>query len=174
MKNLFTSSLVRVVDFLVLTIFGVLAYYQVIYIGGRELIFEQYFALVVTVAFVFILINPRLYRSTRSHGFFELSHSILISIGKAWVILFIWLVFTKTNILYSRLWLILWAFESCFALLFCRYGAYFVLGKLRSNKKNLRHVVIIGDGKTAYELIFRLNKLSHNGFNLLRHISKPS
>lgn len=174
MKNLFTSSLLRVVDFLVLTIFGVLAYYQVIYIGGRELIFEQYFALVVTVAFVFILINPRLYRSTRSHGFFELSHSILISIGKAWVILFIWLVFTKTNILYSRLWLILWAFESCFALLFCRYRAYFVLGKLRSNKKNLRHVVIIGDGKTADELIFRLNKLSHNGFNLLRHISKPS
>lgn len=173
MKHFFTNSLVRIADFFVLVLCGLISYCQVETYRHTTLDFRQYSSLVVTLAFAFILINPSLYQSSRTQGLFRLSNAVIISVGKAWLALLVWLVFTKTNILYSRFWLLLWATESCLGLLICRYVAYYSLGRLRENGKNLRHVIVLGSGKTADELIDRLRNSPRSGFNLVEHMPEP-
>ena len=116
-RNYLPSYFLRVFDALLLIACGLLA--KIIYeeYKGVDLDTQRYSALILFGCLTFLFVNNRLYRSWRSEGFFKLWQTVLIIIAKTWLIIILWLIFSKTNILYSRLWLILWALLTGFNLI---------------------------------------------------------
>jgi putative colanic acid biosynthesis UDP-glucose lipid carrier transferase len=173
-RNHLPSSLIRILDLIAFIASGFIA--QAIYeeFKGVSLDTQRYAAMILLGALVFILLNNKLYRSWRSEGFFKLWQTAFIVIIKTWLIIIIWLLFSKTNLLYSRIWLLLWAFLACFSIIFLRYLIYILMGQLRTRGFNVKNVVIIGDNSTIQEIQTRIQNNPLSGFAVTKIISNPS
>jgi len=170
----FSSGIARVIDTVVLMICGLAAFNH--YETWREvsLDFQRYLALMLVGILIFNLFNKQLYRSWRVEGAFKLIQSTSTVIAKTWILLALGLLFTKTNDAYSRTWIVMWAIYSFYALLIARYVAQWCLGKLRARGLNLKHVVIIGAGKTATELQGRIARSPQSGFQVDQCLIAPN
>lgn len=173
-RNLLPSAIARIVDFMVFLLCGITSLYFYEYIFSADLDFQRYFSLVVFGGFAFVLLNNQLYRSWRSEGFFKLIQTVGAVVAKTWILVIFGLLFSKTNDLFSRLWIVMWVGFTFFGLLFVRYLSHIYLGRLRSKGINLKHVVIIGSGTTAKELKGRIARSPWAGFNVGKYIAEPS
>ena len=173
-RNLLPSAVARIVDLVVFLFCGIASFYSYEYFFAADLDFQRYFSLIVFGGFAFALLNNQLYRSWRSEGFFKLIQTIGAVLTKTWVLVIFGLLFSKTNDLYSRLWIVMWVGFTFFGLLFVRYLSHIYLGRLRSKGMNLKHVVIVGSGSTAEELRGRIARSPWAGFNVGKYISEPS
>lgn len=173
-RNLLPSAIARIIDLVVFLLCGVASFYSYEYFFSADLDFQRYFSLIVFGGFAFALLNNQLYRSWRSEGFFKLIQTIATVVAKTWVLVIFGLLFSKTNDLYSRLWIVMWVGFTFFGLLFVRYLSHIYLGRLRAKGINLKHVVIIGSGITAKELRSRIARSPWTGFNVGKFIAEPN
>lgn len=173
-RNILPSAIARLIDLVVFFICGIASLYSYQYFFSADVDFDRYFTLIVFGGFAFALFNNKLYRSWRSEGFFKLIQTIGAVVTKTWLLVFFGLLASKTNDLYSRLWIVAWVGFTFFGLLFVRYLSYIYLGRLRSKGMNLKHVVIIGSGCTVKELQARIARSPWAGFRVSKHIAEPS
>lgn len=172
--KLLPSIFARILDLTVFIVSGIAAFYLYVIYSGAELDFQRYFSLILLGALAFILLNGQLYRSWRSEGFFKLIQTVGAVVSKTWILIVFALLFTKSNDLYSRIWIVMWATLTFSSLLASRYAVLAFLGKLRSRGLNLKHVAIIGSGDIAQELQRRINHSPWAGFRVGHHLSTPS
>jgi putative colanic acid biosynthesis UDP-glucose lipid carrier transferase len=172
--KLLPSILARILDLTAFIASGVAAFYLYLIYSSAELDFQRYISLILLGALAFILLNGQLYRSWRSEGFFKLIQTVGTVVSKTWILIVFALLFTKSNDLYSRIWILMWATLTFFSLLASRYAVHAFLGKLRSRGLNLKHVAIIGSGDIAQELQDRINRSPSAGFHVSHHLSAPS
>lgn len=173
-RNFLPSVISRAVDVTVFFIAGIVTFYIYEFYLQKDLDFQRYLSLVLLSTIAFLLLNHQLYRSWRSEGFFKLIQVAGKVVVKIWILIVFALFFTKTNDLYSRFWLLMWALATFFGLIASRYAMYLALGKLRSQGFNLKHVVIIGSGGTANELKERINRSTWSGLRVGKYLSSPS
>jgi len=173
-RNILPSALARILDLAVFVLGGVIAFYLYEFYRGVVLDFQRYLALIFLGTLVFALLNGQLYRSWRSEGFLKLIQTVCAVLTKTWILIVFTLMFSKTNDMYSRLWILMWAALVFFGLLASRYLTHLSLGKIRSQGFNLKHVVIIGSSGTAEELKKRVNQSPWAGFRVDQYLSSPS
>ena len=173
-RNLLPSAIARILDLLVFVASGVIALYLYEFYRSTELNFQRYLSLILLGALAFILLNGQLYRSWRSEGFFKLIQTVGTVIAKTWILIVFALLFSKTNDMYSRLWILMWAAFTFFGLLTSRYLTHLSLGRLRSKGLNLKHVAIIGSSSTAQELKERIHRSPWAGFRVDKYLTAPS
>lgn len=173
-RSLLPSALARISDIVVFIASGVITLFLYESYRCIGLDFQRYITLILLSSLAFILLNGQLYRSWRSEGFFKLIQTVGIVVAKTWILIVFALLFSKTNDMYSRLWILTWATLTFFGLITSRYLTYVSLGKLRSQGLNLKHVVIIGSGTTAQELMERINRSPWAGFRVDKYLSAPS
>lgn len=173
-RNYLPSYFLRVFDALLLIACGLLA--KIIYeeYKGVDLDTQRYTALILFGCLTFLFVNNRLYRSWRSEGFFKLWQTVLIIVAKTWLIIILWLIFSKTNVLYSRLWLVLWALLTGFNLILLRYLIYILFGQLRARGINVKNVAIIGNSATVEELQVRIKNAPLSGFAVSKILTNPT
>jgi putative colanic acid biosynthesis UDP-glucose lipid carrier transferase len=172
--KLLPAILARILDLIAFIASGIAAFYLYVIYSSAELDFQRYLSLILLGALAFILLNGQLYRSWRSEGFFKLIQTVGTVVSKTWILIVFALLFTKSNDMYSRLWILMWATLTFFSLLASRYAVHVFLGKLRSRGLNLKHVAIIGSGDTAKELQHRINRSPWAGFRVSHYSSAPS
>lgn len=173
-RNFLPSVISRVLDVAVFFLAGLGSFFASQYYQNTQLDFQAYFSLILLSAIAFILLNSQMYRSWRSEGFFKLIQTVGKVVFKTWILIVVALLFTKSNDLYSRLWLLMWAMSTFFGLLTTRYLMHISLGRLRSQGFNLKHVVVIGSSDTAKELLGRIQRSSWAGFMVDKCLTAPS
>ena len=85
---------------------------------------------------------------------------------KTWILILIWLVFSKSTEMYSRLWLGSWATVSLIVLCSSRLFSYALISRYRAQGINLRHIAIVGSGNTAEEIERRLHDSPWSGYRI--------
>ena len=166
-------ALLRVVDWICWGLTGILAFVEISYYKTEILDFQRYFSLVILTAFFYLMFSKQTYLSWRSTSLLELFGKIIVSWATTVILLIVWLVASKTTELYSRIWISLWIVQALFLLIFIRIVAYKILRKLRASGINLRHIAIVGSGKTAKELISRVDESGWAGYRVSCHILIP-
>ena len=152
---------------------GILAFLQISHFKVEQLDFERYVVLAIFVASCYLLFSKKTYISWRGSNLIELFGRVVTSWCIASTILVFWLVISKTSELYSRAWVFLWLMQTLFVLLFIRVVAYYVLRSFRKSGVNLRHIAILGDGKTAKELVGRVKDSAWTGYRIHSYIARP-
>ena len=166
-------AILRVVDWICWGLTGILAFVEISYYKTEILDFQRYFSLVILTAFFYLMFSKQTYLSWRSTSLLELFGKIIVSWATTVILLIVWLVASKTTELYSRIWISLWIVQALFLLIFIRIVAYKILRKLRASGINLRHIAIVGSGKTAKELISRVDESGWAGYRVSCHILIP-
>lgn len=154
------SNLNRLLD--TLLIWGTLQILCMIY-GIQNLDIYQYAAL-LGIIFYFLIAEVRsLYRSSRLESYGSISTKIL----STWILVAISLIFlafiTKSSATFSRLTIGGWLVLTPLLLVIERLFIYILLRRLRSKGSNTRSYAILGDAKTAEQLLSKINNLPWMG-----------
>lgn len=112
-----------------------------------------------------------LYRAWRGEYQLEEFTQLLL----AWTIVFGTLIFlsviTKTSANFSRAWLLMWFTCGYGALMVQRFVLRRILRRMRARGFNLRHIVLIAEGKTGAKVFNQLRETPEAGFNILGYYS---
>ena len=97
----------------------------------------------------------------------------MVKVAIAWALSFTaliaFMVMTKTTEQYSRIWLFTWVGLAIPMALAIRFALYRMLMQLRSRGRNIRHVLVIGDGRNFEAMRDYFSKDNGYGYRL-RHI----
>lgn len=108
-----------------------------------------------------------LYRSWRAIAFQEEIKSLV----RAWITsmigLIIFIFFTKTADQFSRHWLILWWMIALGLMVSVRYLLRIFLRKARSNRLNLRHIILVGSEEKCNQIADKINSKPWHGLNIV-------
>ncbi len=167
---LVNSYFIRVFDFLVINAVGLIAFWVLQEFRDPNLDLQRYAALMVLASIAYLIVINKTYRSWRGSNLMLLFGRVATGVAKTWVLILVWLVFSKSTEMYSRLWLIGWALGSFFTLCGVRLVAYYLLQKYRAHGINLRHVAIVGEGSTAEELMRRLQDAKWSGYRMQQYL----
>ncbi|HEY0721747.1 MAG TPA: undecaprenyl-phosphate glucose phosphotransferase [Gammaproteobacteria bacterium] len=127
------------------------------------------YGLVIIIALLLSLwLFPRfsLYQTWRSASVLDEARNITLAWGGVLLILTALAFSTKTGAEYSRGWLGLWAMLGWGALITARLAVRLGLRELRQRGFNLRHIVIVGSGGLAAEVVARLRSAPWMGLNV--------
>ncbi len=136
---------------------------------GESLGIEYYvifFIVVVLPTYLILYFSFGLYRSYRTHRsvFSEATQIIKINIIAGIVLVAILFIIKQPN--FSRIMLLLLAvIESIFGILE-RFIIRTFLHKLRSNNKNLKHILIVGDNILAYRFAQKIDENKYLGYHI--------
>lgn len=167
---LVNSYFIRVFDFLVINAVGLIAFWVLQEFRDPNLDLQRYAALMVLASIAYLIVINKTYRSWRGSNLMLLFGRVATGVAKTWVLILVWLVFSKSTEMYSRLWLIGWALGSFFTLCGVRLVAYYLLHKYRAHGINLRHIAIVGEGSTAEELMRRLQDAKWSGYRMQQYL----
>jgi len=168
---LVNSYFIRVFDFLVINAIGLIAFWILQELRDPNLDLQRYASLMVLASITYLIVINKTYRSWRGSNLILLFGRVATGVAKTWVLILVWLVFSKSTEMYSRIWLILWAFGSFFTLCGVRFVAYCLLNKYRAHGVNLRHIAIVGEGSTAEELMRRLQDAKWSGYRMQQNLN---
>ena len=167
---LVNSYFIRVFDFLVINAVGLIAFWVLQEFRDPNLDLQRYAALMVLASIAYLIVINKTYRSWRGSNLMLLFGRVATGVAKTWVLILVWLVFSKSTEMYSRLWLIGWALGSFFTLCGVRLVGYYLLHKYRAHGINLRHIAIVGEGSTAEELMRRLQDAKWSGYRMQQYL----
>ena len=160
------SYLIRIFDFLVINLVGLTAFFAILFFKDPELDLQRYASLMVLASLAYLFLTNRAYRSWRGGNLMALFGQVASGVIKTWILILVWLVFSKSTEMYSRLWLGSWAVSSLFMLCSIRYFSYLFIRHYRSKGVNLRHIAIVGAGSTADEITRRIADASWSGYRV--------
>ncbi|WP_438951568.1 undecaprenyl-phosphate glucose phosphotransferase [Porticoccus sp.] len=119
---------------------------------------------------VFCLTITGVYNSWRGRRLLTLLKRYTLSLLLTTAVLLAFLVFTKTAIEFSRLWLAyLITITWCGSILY-RCGHHLCLKHLRSSGKNLRSVLIVTSDKHHAEMLFDTQEMQLSGYQLVHYV----
>jgi len=167
---LINSYLIRVFDFLIINLVGLCTFFAIQIFKDPEFDLQRYAALMLLASLAYLFLTNRAYRSWRGGNLMALFGQVASGVLKTWILILIWLVFSKSTEMYSRLWLGSWAVISLFVLCGSRLFSYVLIRRYRSKGVNLRHIAIVGSGGTADEIARRINESSWSGYRVQHHL----
>lgn len=131
---------------------------------------SNYLAVVGAGAMVYVASWGDLYRSWRGASLVTMLKGIYLrwTVVSGLVLLGLFLFKSADEI--SRLWFLIWVLIGLSLLFTERVVIYLLLRFLRKIGYNHRHVVIVGSGKVAKQLIDRIKKASWSGYEIAQHI----
>ncbi|HLB43228.1 MAG TPA: undecaprenyl-phosphate glucose phosphotransferase [Gammaproteobacteria bacterium] len=163
------SMMMCIMDMVILFSTGLASYF--LRFGHATPSFLYLFALlIVTLAALAVFSFFNIYTSVRGQGlvthFITLFQAVcvlaLLSAGFAF--------FTKTGILFSRLWFVVWMMIACLALIFFRCLILLSLRLMRSHGLNERRVVILGAGVLGSRLAETVQQALWTGFRIVQFL----
>lgn len=160
------SYLIRVFDFVIINLVGLGTFFAIQYFKDPDLDLQRYASLMVLASLAYLVLTNRAYRSWRGGNLMALFGQVVSGVLKTWILILIWLVFSKSTEMYSRLWLGSWAFMSLVFLCSSRLFSYVLIRRYRSKGVNLRHIAIVGSGGTADEIARRISESPWSGYRV--------
>lgn len=168
----FLPYVFRLVDAATVLLSGWLAVLIRTVIDGPMMVndWSSYKVVVGFAALIYVASWGGLYRSWRGASFF----SILKGVYLRWItvsgliLLGVFLFKSADDI--SRLWFLIWSLLGLVFLFLQRVLVYFALRFLRSVGYNHRHVVVVGSGRVAIQLLERAKKSAWSGYEISQHI----
>ena len=160
------SYLIRIFDFVVINLVGLTAFFAIQFFKDPDIDLQRYASLMVLASLAYLFLTNRAYRSWRGGNLMALFGQVASGDLKTWILILVWLVFSKSTEMYSRLWLGSWAVASLFMLCSIRYFSYLFIRHYRSKGVNLRHIAIVGAGSTADEITRRIADASWSGYRV--------
>jgi putative colanic acid biosynthesis UDP-glucose lipid carrier transferase len=119
---------------------------------------------------VFVLTITGVYDSWRGRRLPPLLKRYTFSLLLTVAVLMAFLVFTKTAIEFSRLWLIYLVALTWLGGTLYRCGYHFYLKRLRSAGKNLRSVLVITSDHHHAKVLFDEREMQQSGYRLVHHV----
>ena len=169
---LINSYLIRLFDFVMINVVGLVTFFVLQYFKDPGLDLQRYTALMVLASLAYLVLTNGAYRSWRGGNLWALFGQVAAGVLKTWILILIWLVFSKSTEMYSRLWLLSWAIGSLLVLCSSRLISYILLRQYRAKGVNLRHIAIIGSGSTAEELVARIESSKWSGYRIQTHLTE--
>ena len=169
---LINSYLIRLFDFVMINVVGLATFFVLQYFKDPGLDLQRYTALMVLASLAYLVLTNGAYRSWRGGNLWALFGQVAAGVLKTWILILIWLVFSKSTEMYSRLWLLSWAIGSLLVLCSSRLVSYILLRQYRAKGVNLRHIAIIGSGSTAEELVTRIESSKWSGYRIQTHLTE--
>lgn len=160
------SYLIRIFDFVIINLVGLATFFAIQIFKDPDLDLQRYASLMVLASLAYLFLTNRAYRSWRGGNLMALFGQVASGVLKTWILILVWLVFSKSTEMYSRLWLGSWAIASLFALCGGRFFSYLLVRSYRSKGVNLRHIAIVGAGSTADEISRRITDASWSGYRV--------
>jgi putative colanic acid biosynthesis UDP-glucose lipid carrier transferase len=160
------SYLIRIFDFVVINLVGLTAFFAIQLVKDPDLDLQLYASLMALASLSYLFLTNSAYRSWRGGNLMALFGRVASGVIKTWILILVWLVFSKSTEMYSRLWLGSWAVSSLFMLCSIRYFSYLFIRHYRSKGVNLRHIAIVGAGSTADEITRRIADASWSGYRV--------
>lgn len=161
----------RLLDALTVVLAGVISIYLKAFIDAPIVVNEwsNYIAVIGFGALIYVLSWGDLYRSWRGIAMMIMLRGVLTrwTVTSGLMVMGIFLFKSSDEI--SRLWFLLWLFSGVLLLIIERWLVYFSLRAIRNSGYNLRHVVIVGSGKVATQLIERARNTAWAGYQISRH-----
>lgn len=135
--------------------------------GGYLSIYEYMLPLILLIPFYLLIYNLNgLYNPQRKRNFID-ELVIIVKSNIIGLVLMIFIIYFIKLIDYSRTLIVIF---SCISILLTTFERLFIrviLRIIRKNGYNLKHVLLIGYGKLAEELITRLENNKHWGYNIV-------
>jgi len=164
------SYLIRIFDFIAINLVGLLTFFSIQVFKDADLDVQRYASLVFLASLAYLFLTNRAYRSWRGGNLMVLFGRVASGVLKTWILILIWLVFSKSTEMYSRLWLGSWAIASLLVLCGSRLVSYLLISRYRSKGTNLRHIAIVGSGNSADEIVNRINQSPWSGYRIQTHV----
>ena len=165
--SLFINSyLIRVFDFLIIHLVGLGTFFAIQIFKDPDLDLQRYASLMLLASAAYLFFTNNAYRSWRGGNLMALFGQVAAGVLKTWILILIWLVFSKSTEMYSRLWLGSWATVSLIVLCSSRLFSYALISRYRAQGINLRHIAIVGSGNTAEEIERRLHDSPWSGYRI--------
>mgnify|MGYP003341713815 CR=1 FL=1 len=136
------SYLIRIFDFVAINLVGLCTFFAIQIFKDPELDLQRYASLMLLASLAYLFLTNRAYRSWRGGNLMALFGQVASGVLKTWILILIWLVFSKSTEMYSRLWLGSWALLSLLVLCGSRLFSYVLIRRYRSKGVNLRHIEI--------------------------------
>lgn len=168
------SYLIRIFDFIAINLVGLITFFAIQVFKDADLDLQRYASLVFLASLAYLFLTNRAYRSWRGGNLMALFGRVASGVLKTWVLILIWLVFSKSTEMYSRLWLGSWAVASLLVLCGSRLFSYILISRYRSKGTNLRHIAIVGSGNSADEIVNRINQSPWSGYRIQMHLKDLS
>ena len=131
-----------------------------------------YYGLISVAALLFAALPAEVYRSWRGSQI----PSMLAGVSARWAglvgVLLLWLFVFKASEDFSRVWFLLWTITSLAFLWTERFCIYIFLRALRRKGFNLRHVVLVGSGAAAENIIKRIKSAGWSGYQIVMTLPK--
>lgn len=131
---------------------------------------SSYQIVVAVSAFSYVVSWGDLYRSWRGASLMLMLKGIYLRWATVSALILLGLFLFKSADEISRLWFLIWIFLGLFLLFAERIVIYLSLRFLRRIGYNHRHVVVVGSGKMALQLIDRIEKSAWTGYEVRKHI----
>jgi putative colanic acid biosynthesis UDP-glucose lipid carrier transferase len=163
-----TSVLAPLLDVALVVIVGVGSYDVRFGRSGMFLPFS-YEMLVAFVALllVFVFRETKIYQSWRATGMVANVGQMLSACGLTFASALVILALGHEDAIYSRWWLLLWFVSTVVALVAERTAIHMVLRLVRERGYNHKHVIVVGCGPRAHELIQRTRSAPEAGFKVI-------
>lgn len=131
---------------------------------------SNYQIVVAFSALAYVLSWGDLYRSWRGASLMSMLKGVYLRWAAVSSLILFGLFLLKSTDEISRLWFLIWVFLGLLLLFIERITIYLGLRFLRRIGYNHRHVVIVGSGKMAAQLIDRVEKSTWTGYEIRKHI----
>ena len=163
-----SSAISRILDMVLILFAGFFSYWLRLGAHGFPLP-PRYGALILIGMLLAAVVFPvfGVYRSWRARGLLAPAANVLGGWCVVFLVLMFLLVFSRQGGDFSRLWLGYWFGISGGLLVALRIMMFMVLRALRRSGRNQRHVIIIGCGPMAQDLVRRARKEVWAGFRVL-------
>lgn len=166
------AVVLRIIDWLVILLSGYMSFKLLEHVrtlpSYEVLIPKSYLWLIIVSVLLAALIFPRfnVYRAWRGESIFREVKAILTAWVCVFVVLLVFLVFTKSTEEYSRAWMLCWFASASFSLLLARAILRYGLRRYRAKGFNQRHIIIVGSGELGQKVALKLLNSAWTGFNI--------
>ncbi len=173
-KSHWTTSGLRILDFLLVIFLGALIFSYRFDENFWETMPENYLYLILASSFLMTIIFSLMgvYEHLRGRSLWHLLKRLFYPWILCVLLLGLFALLTKTGAIYSRVWLVSWVSFSFIGLYFYRMVLVLCFRVLRAQGFNVRHIVIIGNGELLEKTIHTIQNHASMGY-VIRSVIDP-
>ncbi|MDH5325752.1 MAG: undecaprenyl-phosphate glucose phosphotransferase [Gammaproteobacteria bacterium] len=139
--------------------------------GNLDFSISYQAALLIAAMLTFIVFSASgIYTSWRGKNWVYQVRVVML----AWIVVLTLLVvisvFTKTSIIFSRQWMIMWAFSGGVCLVVFRIGFYELLKAMRKRGWNHKRIVIVGIGELGLNVAEKIRNAAWTGLDIVAFV----
>lgn len=164
--------MVEVLDFFAICAAGWIAYQLRFRTGSEWAVLEgNEPVLILGVAGFSTLFFSKVYRMWPGGALVSMVGRATIGWFSAWVLLLVFLVFTKTTESFSRIWMVTWLLVGLAALWMSRIVSFIIMAKMRRFGYQNKSVILYGDMNLLSTVRARIEQSAWSGYDILGTVS---